>query len=75
MSELTRSIDHTSIITETTGDPLNDPFAVATSIDELSSLYLTQSDLFYLDNASGGQRERQEQFLKFIITLLAPKED
>ena len=68
------SDDHCDIISTTT-DPLNGIFERASSIIELTSLYLNHADLFHLDRTSGGDRERQEQYIKFIITLLSPKED
>lgn len=68
-----RNYLYASVISET--DDLNVAFERAESIDELNNLYLSQADLFYLDKVSGGKRERQEQFIKFMVMLLSPKED
>ena len=60
-----------SIIDESV-DPLNDPLEAVTTIRQTIEIYLGHSDRFHLDNTSGGDKERQEQFNKFIITLLSP---
>lgn len=53
-------------------DTLNDPFERALSLNEVTELYLRQADLFYVDQTSGGTRERVEQFIKFVVTLTSP---
>ena len=56
-------------------DPLNQPFERANTIKEITVLYLQKGELFYIDNQSGGKRERAEQFIKFLLTLSSPDDD
>ncbi|KAK3761556.1 hypothetical protein RRG08_010280 [Elysia crispata] len=65
---------HHDIILKCPVDPLNEPFRRLNDLRETTQLYLSQAELFHLDASSGGARERQEQYIKFIITLLSPKD-
>lgn len=56
-------------------DPLNGPFEVAETLKEVVDLYLKKALAFHLDTSSGGERERAEQFIKFIVALASPTED
>ena len=56
-------------------DMLNEPFEAAKTLDDVVRIYLHHADRFHLDPMSGGDRERAEQFIKFLIALVLPKED
>ena len=53
-------------------DDLNGPFKRATTIPEVTKLYLEKADFFHVDQSSGGDRERAEQFIKFLVALVTP---
>lgn len=53
-------------------DPLNAKFEKTTTIAEITDLYLEKADCFHVDQSSSGQRERTEQFIKFLVALAAP---
>ena len=56
-------------------DLLNKPFEKLHTISDVVFAYQQHAKSFYLDEKSGGERERVEQYIKFVLTLLTPQED
>lgn len=56
-------------------DILNDPFEKISTLNEVTELYLATGDAFHVDQTSGGDRERVEQIIKFLVTLLSPPQE
>jgi len=56
-------------------DPLNDPFESVQTFREITQIYSDLIDKFHIDKESGGDRERIEQGLKYLIALVSPQQE
>ena len=53
-------------------DDLNQQFEQVQTLKEATRLYLEKAKQFFVDETSGGERERVEKYIKLIVELASP---